>query len=963
MKKTLFLILTSIFTWSVAEADKFTDFGTEYGMWKGDFAVGDIDDNGTLDIIFSGEENGVEKGGVFLNDGNGNFTPQPGERLARLGCAGNIKFGDIDGDGDLDIIFCGWGSGSNANSKGIALNDGNGNFTLADSGKYPILNADKVTSCGFADFNADGLLDYYFFGNYTIDDADNITGNCVIYLQNQDGTFTARPDLFPTFQLNEPEVTIVDFDKDGFPDIWVNASDESKNCDNSTQDGESQRFSALFINDGSGSFHTYKTCAPTVTEFQNPVFEPDLADPTFVRADNGIFYAYGTENTWPDGHHVVPIIKSQDLVNWTYVGDAFKNKPSWGTADAGVWAPQIVKKADGTYCLYYSLSTWGDENPGIGVATANTPEGPFMDKGKIFDSNESGVANGIDPFFIATDNGQYLFWGSFNGIYCVEMSDYKTPDWSTKTKIANKHFEAAYIYPHDGKFYFFGSVGSCCEGADSEYHVNIARADNITGPYKDKDGNDISEEDSWLDSLLGNTNSGSPFLSGDRDLGWVGPGHNAEIIQDDNGHYYMLYHAVDINEPYLPGDATRRPLMLSEITWVDGWPVINYGTDYEGKPGVGLATAPYFEAADMGNIGLAFPKSNGTSSWADVDGDGYMDLLHNGDGALCSGETNNRVNRIYKNMDGNKLQEMFSTEIGRTGHFGNGTAWVDWNGDGKLDFFSGGWDDVSGKQVLTLYLGDDPTNFTFTKSTLSSDIPGVSEQGLRIADLNNDARPDLLECGFGSINRRVAGWVQNTTAPVAEVLPTPTGLQMAYVSFNPVGIRFRWNLPASLTGKPGLTYNLALRNVTTGKWLYNPMANLETGWRKVGGREGNVFTNKEYRVYNLPDGRYEWTVQVIDGSYLGGKFAEVQTFTIGTPTSHCATQDFQPVINIRDKKLEIIGVPAAKHTANVYAISGQLCQTETFNERTTMELPACGVYIVEISNSLGGVARRKIIVQ
>lgn len=626
-------------------------------------------------------------------------------------------------------------------------------------------------------------------------------------------------------------------------------------------------------------------------------------------------------------------------------------------------APQIVKKADGTYCLYYSLSTWGDENPGIGVATANTPEGPFMDKGKIFDSNESGVANGIDPFFIATDNGQYLFWGSFNGIYCVEMSDYKTPDWSTKTKIANKHFEAAYIYPHDGKFYFFGSVGSCCEGADSEYHVNIARADNITGPYKDKDGNDISEEDSWLDSLLGNTNSGSPFLSGDRDLGWVGPGHNAEIIQDDNGHYYMLYHAVDINEPYLPGDATRRPLMLSEITWVDGWPVINYGTDYEGKPGVGLATAPYFEAADMGNIGLAFPKSNGTSSWADVDGDGYMDLLHNGDGVLCSGETNNRVNRIYKNMDGNKLQEMFSTEIGRTGHFGNGTAWVDWNGDGKLDFFSGGWDDVSGKQVLTLYLGDDPTNFTFTKSTLSSDIPGVSEQGLRIADLNNDARPDLLECGFGSINRRVAGWVQNTTAPVAEVLPTPTGLQMAYVSFNPVGIRFRWNLPASLTGKPGLTYNLALRNVTTGKWLYNPMANLETGWRKVGGREGNVFTNKEYRVYNLPDGRYEWTVQVIDGSYLGGEFAEVQTFTIGTPTSHCATQDFQPVINIRDKKLEIIGVPAAKHTANVYAISGQLCQTETFNERTTMELPACGVYIVEISNSLGGVARRKIIVQ
>ena len=326
------------------------------------------------------------------------------------------------------------------------------------------------------------------------------------------------------------------------------------------------------------------------TIYKNPVFIPDLADPTFIRDAEGVFFAYGTENTWEEGkHHIVPIIKSTDLINWTYVADAFTTKPNWGTANAGVWAPQIVRTAAGLYCLYYSLSTWGDPNPGIGVATASSPEGPFADQGKIFNSTESGVANGIDPFFISVGTGRnaknYMFWGSFRGIYYTEMTDYKTPNLNTKRQIANSMFEAVYIYQYDGKFYFFGSLGSCCEGADSQYRVTVARADAITGPYLTQDGANI----------LTNGVGGTAFLSGDRNLGWVGPGHNAEIIQDDNGRYFILYHAVDVNDPLLPGGATRRPLMLDEITWVDGWPVINHGTENQGKPSGGIKESPYFE--------------------------------------------------------------------------------------------------------------------------------------------------------------------------------------------------------------------------------------------------------------------------------------------------------------------------------------------------------------------------------
>lgn len=325
------------------------------------------------------------------------------------------------------------------------------------------------------------------------------------------------------------------------------------------------------------------------TIYKNPIFEPDLADPTFIRATDGTFYAYGTENTWEDGqHHVVPIIKSKDLVNWSYVTDAFTTKPNWGTANAGVWAPQIVLGADGKYYLYYSLSTWGDSNPGIGVAISAKPEGPFVDDGKVFNSKESGVGNGIDPFFITVGSGarkkNYMFWGSFRGIFCVEMTNYKTPNWSTKKQIANSAFEAVYIYQYEGKYYFFGSLGSCCEGADSKYRVSVARADAITGPYLSKDGLDI----------LTNGVEGTSFLKGDKDYGWVGPGHNGEIIQDDKGRSFILYHAINVLKPLLPGGATRRPLMLDEITWVDGWPIINYGKENQGKPSKDLKESPYF---------------------------------------------------------------------------------------------------------------------------------------------------------------------------------------------------------------------------------------------------------------------------------------------------------------------------------------------------------------------------------
>lgn len=64
------------------------------------------------------------------------------------------------------------------------------------------------------------------------------------------------------------------------------------------------------------------------------------------------------------------------------------------------------------------MSSWGGgETCGIGVAISDTPQGPFTDLGKLFRSNEIGVHNSIDPFYIEDNGKKYLFWGSWWGIW------------------------------------------------------------------------------------------------------------------------------------------------------------------------------------------------------------------------------------------------------------------------------------------------------------------------------------------------------------------------------------------------------------------------------------------------------------------------------------------------------------------------------------------------------------------
>ncbi len=163
--------------------------------------------------------------------------------------------------------------------------------------------------------------------------------------------------------------------------------------------------------------------AQDAPRYTNPVVTPVAADPDIIRAEGG-FYLYATQDNWADndGDHYIPIFRSADLVNWTFVKDAFSAPPIWKESGGFYWAPDISFHG-GTYYLYYAYSLWGDPNPCIGLATAKDGKRPRRSLGKaVFCSKDIGAQNSIDPFVWYEDGKRTMIWGSFNGIYAVALN-------------------------------------------------------------------------------------------------------------------------------------------------------------------------------------------------------------------------------------------------------------------------------------------------------------------------------------------------------------------------------------------------------------------------------------------------------------------------------------------------------------------------------------------------------------
>lgn len=297
--------------------------------------------------------------------------------------------------------------------------------------------------------------------------------------------------------------------------------------------------------------------APGPNEFVNPVIDQDFPDPDILKVGD-TYYAYATN---ANSMHI-QTARSTDLVQWSMLGDALPKLPSWARQSFGLtWAPDVTTYDDGkTFVMYFVSRDTASDKQCIGVATSDTPQGPFTpagDKPFICQPDQGGS---IDPASFADDDGtRYVLWkndgnccGQTTYLYIQKVSadglaleGEPTPLIKNDQAWEGNLIEAPTLWKHDNKYYLFYSAN---DYAGVKYAVGYAVADAPTGPYTKP--------------------AKQPILATDMKQGTViGPG-GQDVVVGPHGQTWMVYHSWNPTVDY-------RRMQIDRLDWNGATPVVN----------------------------------------------------------------------------------------------------------------------------------------------------------------------------------------------------------------------------------------------------------------------------------------------------------------------------------------------------------------------------------------------------
>ena len=250
--------------------------------------------------------------------------------------------------------------------------------------------------------------------------------------------------------------------------------------------------------------------------YRNPFIDcPRAADPTVLR-HGGKYYLYPTL----DGKGY-DVFVSENLVDWTRKPKCFTDPRG------GAWAPDVYEHTDGRIYLYYTLNdpAGGKQRPFpklIGVAAADHPLGPFVDRGTL-------VRGAIDAHLFRDEDGRlYLYYVSLPGGFRImvrPMADPVTPQGEAVElirptvpweKAQGRVTEGPWMLKRNGNYYLMYS-GSGANGPD--YAIGYATAKSPLGPFAKYAGNPIAK----------------------RGNGIFGPGHHC-VAEGPDGRLWLVYH-------------------------------------------------------------------------------------------------------------------------------------------------------------------------------------------------------------------------------------------------------------------------------------------------------------------------------------------------------------------------------------------------------------------------------------
>ncbi len=316
--------------------------------------------------------------------------------------------------------------------------------------------------------------------------------------------------------------------------------------------------------------------------------------------DSGTYYIYGSH---------MQAAKSKDLQDWklfsrldkcTLAPDyAVEFKEALTFAEAGTfWAPDVIRLADGRWYMYYCCCEGSKPLAALGLAVAESPEGPFENVQILLKSGDAGYdatkyPNAIDPcvFFDRDGERLWMVYGSYSGgIFLLELDpatglilDGQEPYGIRLLGGNHARIEGPYIAynPDTDYYYLFLSFGGL--GVNDGYNIRVCRARDVTGPYEDAQGHDMRDcmcrpGNFWNDDdvapygvkLMGGyqftplAGENSPKAQTVRS-----PGHNSAYLDEATGRWFIIHHTrfAGNNDRYI---VQTREMFFND----DGWPMV-----------------------------------------------------------------------------------------------------------------------------------------------------------------------------------------------------------------------------------------------------------------------------------------------------------------------------------------------------------------------------------------------------
>jgi len=855
------------------DSGKFSDIGANLiGVTLGSVAWGDYDNDSDLDVLLIGFSSSGPVSKIYRNE-DGKFVEDNNVRLTGIN-HGTAAWGDYDQDGDLDILLAG-------TDESIIYNNTAGNFVNIKAG----LPGVTAASAAWGDYDNDGDLDILLTGK---DNAGSVTAK--IY-QNSNNSFI--DSNIKLEGVSNGSVAWGDFDNDNDLDILLTGKDSASvpiskiyRNDISTPNtlpkpptnlGYSSDKNAVTLSWSPASdlqtaqkaltYNIRVGSTPGSTNIVSPMADRVSGFRKVQLFGNANHQAKWTIKGLKNGKY----FWSVQAIDNVFAGSKFADEDSFFISDLPAPEHLVVtagnekarlewNKSKDASIIGYRIyrSTLPNASTRIDSTTSHvdtTKTITSLTNGVRYyfrvtavdaNRNESGYSNEVDaiPTLFIDTTAQLI-----GAIGSVEWGDYDN-DNDLDILLAGN------IYRNDNKVFVNIKAGLKKGGSgawgdyDNDGDLDLFFSGKL---YRNDDGDFIDTNTGLMDS--------SAVAWGD---------------YDNDGDLDILLTSLSVSRIYRNDKGTFVEIN-AELKAVASGPVAWGDYDKDGDLDILLTGQDRQEIGhtkvyrnDNGKFidietGLEQVK-NSSAAWGDYDNDGDLDILLTGLGK------SNLVSKVYDNDAG----LFIDINADLIPIYSGAAVWGDYDNDGDLDIM------LTGKPGLEDNVGKIYQNANGKFIDTNLPLPKLASSSLAWGDYDNDGDLDILVSGEDIGFNSIAGLFRNDILTANSAPSTPTNLvPLVEGSF----VNFVWNPSTDRqTIQSGLTYNIRVGTVSGGSQIVSPMAESSSGYRRVV-RPGNTNHRTRWKIKNLPDGTYYWSVQAIDHAFAGSAFAPEQSFTIVAPSA------------------------------------------------------------------------------